>query len=289
MGWAGFEFAIEELPLVFFTALTPMGIVCMVVLLALILTKRFSRKESIALNQLAWIPLAVTTVGFIAAAAHLGTPANALFVVMGVGRSPLSNEVLLAVIFLGACGANWLYSFVRTDKVGLKRVAAVLIIGIGVAALLSIAFAYDVDTIQSWHTAYVPINLVLGGLTGGLLLTQLVIILGTDADEHQRLKKLLPLTAVVFLLLHLLSIGLQWMQLGGMNGAYGTAADFVPLYPLMACLYAVLGLGGSLLAANVQRFKRQKLASVAAVVLITCGYVIVRFGFYMMHMTSGLA
>ena len=273
----------------FFTALAPMGIVCMIVLLALILAKRFSRKESIALNQLAWIPLGVTTVGLIAAAAHLGTPANALFVVMGVGRSPLSNEVLLAVIFLGACGVNWLYSFARTDKVGLKRVAAVLIIVIGVAALLSIAFAYDVDTIQSWHTAYVPINLVLGALVGGLLLTQLVVIFGTGASEHQRLKKFLPAIAIAFLFLHLLSIALQWVQLGDMSGAYGTAADFVPLYPLMACLYAALALGGALLAVNVQRFKRQRLASVAAVVLVVCGHVIVRFGFYMMHMTSGLA
>lgn len=289
MGWAGFKFAIEELPLVFFTALAPMGIVCMIVLLALMLGRRFSHQECIALNQLAWIPLGVTTVGLIAAAAHLGTPANALFVVMGVGRSPLSNEVLLAVVFLGACGANWLYSFIRADKVALKKVAALLIIVVGVAALLSIAFAYNVDTIQSWHTVYVPVNLVLGALVGGLLLTQMVIIFGTGANEHANLKKLLPLTALVFLLLHILSIGLQWAQLWNMSGAYGTAADFAPLYPLMASLYAMFGVGGILLAANIHRFKRQRLASVAAVVLAACGHFVVRFGFYMMHMTLGLA
>lgn len=39
------------------------------------------------------IPLLVSMVGLVASATHLGTPANALYVLTGVGRSPLSNEV----------------------------------------------------------------------------------------------------------------------------------------------------------------------------------------------------
>lgn len=289
MGTAGFIFAVEELPLVFFTALAPMGIVCMVVLIALILSGRFERAESLRLNQLAWVPLAVTTVGLIASAAHLGTPANALYVITGVGRSPLSNEVVSCVVFLAACGFNWIYSFVRTDKVALKRVVGAVIIVSGIVALGFIAFAYSVDTIESWYTVFVPVNLVLGGTVGGLLLVALTLVLATETSAHLRLRRVLAVVAGGVLVLHLLSIGLQWTQLGQMTGAYGTAADFAPLYPLLASAYALLAGCGVAIGLFINRFKRQKLMACVAVVLVACGLVFVRFGFYMMHMTGGLA
>lgn len=289
MGRAGFAFAIEELPLVFFTALAPMGIVCMVVLFALILSGRFERAESLRLNQLAWVPLCVTTVGLIASAAHLGTPANALYVIAGTRRSPLSNEVLSCVVFLVICGFNWIYSFVRTDKVAFKRVVGAVIIVTGILALWFIAFAYNVDTIESWHTVFVPVNLVLGGIVGGMLLVALTLVLATKPDAHLPLRRVLAAVSGAVLVAHLVSIGLQWNQLGQMTGAYGTAADFAPLYPLMACAYALLAGFGVVIGLFIGRFKRQKLMACAAVTLVACGLVFVRFGFYMMHMTGGLA
>ncbi len=289
MGEAGFEFAVEELPLVFFTALAPMGIVCMVVLFTLILSGRFEKEESLRLNQLAWVPLSVTTVGLIASAAHLGTPANALYVFSGVGRSPLSTEVFCSVFFLAVCGFNWLYSFVRTDKLTLKRVIAAVIVVSGVAALGSIAFAYNVDTIQSWHTVFVPVNLVLGGLVGGLLLAAFTLALGTQQSAYLRLRRILAAGAAVMLLVHLVCIELQWMQLQGMVGAYGTAADFAPLYPLLTGAYAVLAGTGAGVAFFIKRFKHDRVAACVAALLAASGLVLVRFGFYMMHMTVGLA
>ena len=109
-------FALEEMPLVLFTALAPSGTVCMVALMALLLSHRFELEYCPRLNQAMWLPLAVTTVGLVAAAAHLGTPANALYVFSGVGRSPLSNEVACAVLFLVVCGVNWLLSFIRNEN-----------------------------------------------------------------------------------------------------------------------------------------------------------------------------
>lgn len=289
MGKAGFAFAVEELPLVFFTALAPMGIVCMVVLFALILSGRFEKEESLRLNQLAWVPLSVTTVGLIASAAHLGTPANALYVFSGVGRSPLSTEVFFCVFFLAVCGFNWLYSFVRTDKLALKRIIAAVIVASGVVALWCIAVAYDVDTIRSWHTVFVPANLVLGGLMGGLLLAAFTLALGTQQSSCLRLRRALAAAAGIALLVHLVCIGLQWAQLQNMTGAYGTAADFAPLYPLFASMYAVLAAAGVGITFFAGRFKNGRAAACLAVLLTAGGLVLVRFGFYMMHMTVGLA
>ena len=51
-------------------------------------------------------------VGLVASATHLGNPANALYVFLGVGRSPLSTEVFCAVVFL-ALGGGVLALLVR--------------------------------------------------------------------------------------------------------------------------------------------------------------------------------
>ena len=54
------------------------------------------------------VPLGVVWMGFMASATHLGTPANALHAFAGIGRSPLSNEVLCTVVFLFVGGMYWL-------------------------------------------------------------------------------------------------------------------------------------------------------------------------------------
>lgn len=60
-------------------------------------------------------------VGLVASATHLGNPANALYVFVGVGRSPLSTEVFCAVVFLALAGVYWLYSFAERPRRGLQR------------------------------------------------------------------------------------------------------------------------------------------------------------------------
>ena len=52
-------------------------------------------------------------VGLVASATHLGNPSNALYVFLGVGRSPLSTEVFFAVVFLALAGLYWLVRFRR--------------------------------------------------------------------------------------------------------------------------------------------------------------------------------
>ena len=65
-------------------------------------------------------------VGLVASATHLGNPANALYVFLGVGRSPLSTEVFCAVVFLALAGLYWLYNFVEHPKPQLQRAWLVL-------------------------------------------------------------------------------------------------------------------------------------------------------------------
>lgn len=279
-------FALEEMPLVLFMALAPSGTVCMVVLMVLLLSHRFELEHCPRLNQAMWLPLAVTTVGLVAAAAHLGTPANALYVFSGVGRSPLSNEVACAVLFLVVCGVNWLLSFMRGESLPLKRLFAVLIIALGLVFLASIALAYDVESISTWSSPFVPANLVLSGCVGGFLLARLTIVAGLDAGYRPRLLTGLSLASVAALLLNAVVIAALWLTLRDVSNAYGSVASLVPMTPLLAVAYAAFAAAGiavSLFRGGTLRWEA------CAVVLAALGLVVVRFGFYMLHMTPGLA
>ena len=104
----GFETALGEITLVLFTTLAPSGVLGFSIMAGALAFGRFDRDVRSRINQFLCIPLMISMVGLIASATHLGNPANALYVFMGVGRSPLSTEVFCAVIFLFLAGVYWL-------------------------------------------------------------------------------------------------------------------------------------------------------------------------------------
>ena len=112
-----FDGGFSATSLAVFTALAPAGAVAFACLAAFLLVNRSqSRDWRDMLAHLLFIPLAIAWVGFIASATHLGTPANALHAINGLGRSPLSNEVVSAVAFLFFAGMAWMYSYREKPK-----------------------------------------------------------------------------------------------------------------------------------------------------------------------------
>ena len=110
---SGISTALDEVTLVLFTTLGPSGAMAYA-LMALPLIVRgdaMDPKVRKRLDQLLCIPVVVAMVGLVASATHLGNPANALYVISGFGRSPLSNEVVCGAVFLGVAGVFWLTSF----------------------------------------------------------------------------------------------------------------------------------------------------------------------------------
>ncbi|MFR1640871.1 MAG: dimethyl sulfoxide reductase anchor subunit family protein, partial [Eggerthellaceae bacterium] len=125
---------------------------------------------SVRIDRMIALPFSVVLIGFIASATHLGTPANALHVFSGVGRSPLSNEVLSAVAFLFLVGSYWMMAFKERfpDAVAKPWLALACLAGIALIACTSMA--YNVDTVPTWDTAFTPANLVLAALLAGPVL-----------------------------------------------------------------------------------------------------------------------
>lgn len=306
---SGIDTALGEITLVLFTTLAPSGVVAYAIMGLPIVRGGLSAEAQRRIDQFLAIPLVVSMVGLVASATHLGNPANALFVFLGVGRSPLSNEVFCAVVFLLLAGVYWLYSFAERPRRKLQRAWMALSLAAGVAFVTSVAFAYSAETILSWHTVYVPLALWLNALTGGPVLALLGLRAAGFPPAEGRFGRVLLLCSLVALAANVATYGLQAMQLPSIENSFVTAADLVPRYGMMIAAFGVLGaagigldartlLGGSarqrsegarpgaLACSQVARSATMR--AVCASVLVLAGIFVMRFAFYMMHLTAGL-
>lgn len=286
----GFATALNEITLVLFTTLAPSGVVAYVLMGLATFAPSLDAEKRQRLNAYLGIPLVVSMVGLVASATHLGNPANALYVFLGVGRSPLSTEVFFAAVFLALAGLYWLYSFAEHPRLGLQRVWLVVAMVAGLVFVVAVAFAYAAETIVSWYTVYVPLNLLLNSLVGGPLLAVAGLVAAGWEPVRGRFGRVLVVLAAVALAANVVTFGLQSADLPTIENSFVTAAELVPYHGMMIAAFGVLGMAGIGINASAL-FGSARLtvarATVAAL-LVFVGIFIMRFAFYMMHMTVGL-
>ena len=99
------------------------------------------------------------------------------------------------------------------------------------------------------------------------------------------------MVAAAALAVNVVTFGMQGADLASIENSYLTAAELVPSYGLMVCAFGVLGMAGIGLDA-VELWPRRVRLSVGraagAAVLVLAGIFVMRFAFYMMHMTVGM-
>ncbi len=286
----GFSMAIDEITLVLFTTLAPTGAMACVIMAAVLVFAPLGESERTRVNRALCIPLIVAMVGLIASATHLGSPANALYVLLGVGRSPLSNEVFCAGLFLASCGLYWLFCFTEKQYVRVQKAWCAAVALAGLVCIGAIAMAYDASTIVTWHTWHVPLNVWFSAFAGGPLLAMLGLRAARAVCLHTKASGILVAGSLIALVANVACLVMQNASLGGMWNGYGTALDLVPMYPAMIAWYAVAGL--TAIGCAAWPLRGRDLPSVARLTLCCAlffaGLFVVRFGFYMMRMTYGL-
>lgn len=278
----------DSFSLALFTTLAPAGVAAFIVLALVRLTCR-DHDEAVHIDRMIALPFATTLVGFIASATHLGTPANALHVFSGVGTSPLSNEVLAAVIFLFLVGAYWMSAFKVNFPDSLARPWLAVACAAGVALIACTSLAYSARTVPTWDTPYTPANLILAACLAGPVLALLFLALAKV--RRRGLARALMASAAVALGLGVASMGMQNADLASIANNEVSALSLVPHYGLIIVAYAVLGalavtaagasLGRSLAPRGVLALR------IIAAVLALSGVFLVRTVLYALHMTVG--
>lgn len=285
----GFATAASEITLVLFTTLAPSGAVAYLLMNLPVLLGRVGDETRRRLDRFSCLPLAITMVGLIASATHLGNPSNALYVFTGVGRSPLSTEVFCAVIFLALAGMYWLYSFAVAPRRWLQRAMLVAIDGAAVVFVVATAYAYQVDTILTWSMPLVPASLLLNALVGGPIVALFCFAAAqkkaprSETPYRPPVRVLLGISAVA-LVANVVVYGLIGAQLPGMGNELVAATDLVPGFPLFVAAFAVLSGAAIVVACR----RRELIPLGIASVLALTGIFLMRFTFYMAHLTIGL-
>jgi len=289
LGWGT---AFQEITLVLFTTLAPVGVgACVIICILLVANRRMDPRERSRLEHLTIIPLVMAMVGLIASATHLGTPSNALYVLTGVGRSPMSNEVLAAIVFLALTGLHWLYSFALAPNRLLQRIWCCAQVLAGLVCIGTIALAYDEPTIITWSTVYVPLNIWLAALSGGPLVALLTLRAARVSRPGVRGARILTALSCAGLVADGVVLCLQQAQLTTLHNGVTVASQLAAPYPLMIAFFLTLGAASCLMV--LLPLMKGRMPSVgrltAASALFLVGLFVVRFGFYLMHMTAGIS
>lgn len=282
--------AFAELPLALFTTLAPVGAGAFLVLAFAFCSGALKGEVLRKADRLTAIPLAVTLVGFMAAFAHLASPLNALYVMVGIGRSPLTNEIVVGGAFLALAVVYWLLSLKDVLSGGSRKAFAIVIAALGVLFSAFIGAAYGMPTIASWCSPLASLEVVASSLLGGSLLGMLVIALsGAEETDLKAVKtEALVLAAFGFALGVGSLIGHAEMVSALSNGfgIVGTAlvAETVPF------LWGAALLGA--LALFCQVFAMVKKANVGVLAVgVACAVIagfLGRLCFYAMFMSVGL-
>ena len=302
---SGFDTALGEVTLVLFTTLAPSGAIALVLVAAVLLFSKLESTMRARISTFMCIPLVVTMVGLVASATHLGNPANALYVFLHFGSSPLSNEVVSAVGLLACSGLYWLYSFSVKPFAWLQRLLLAMIAATGIVFVAMVSLAYSVDTIVTWSLPMVPISLWLNALVGGPLLAAITLYAAQWRALAGRFGLLLMTVPFIALAANMVAYIVQGRLLNGVANSVVAAADLVPHYRTMLRAFALMCFAGCVLAALTMHAvsretvahgggelafsKRVLVRLLVACLLVFAGIFVMRFAFYMMHLTVGLA
>lgn len=280
-GFSGWSLAV-------FTALAPAGAVAFALAAAFMLACRSMPSASRdRMNHALIVPLGVAWAGFIASATHLGTPANALHAVAGIGRSPLSNEVVAVVAFLFFAGVYWLYTYKIAYSRRLADALAVASILSCIGMVAFMACAYSVPTVVSWDSWHTPANLAVSALAGGCALAASLLraFLPDTLRWLAVLRRALPV-AIVVLAGMLVS---HAAFLSGVENNVSCAADAVPSYGIAIVAFALMATAGWAMQRAVARSGGRKAAAIDACgcALVLGALLLARFPFYGAYLSAG--
>lgn len=153
----------HELPLVFFTVL---GQSAAGLFLLAYISRRMGSIDDKQLKTANIVAFIIMIIGLGIGGLHVGQPLRFFNMLLGVGRSPMSNEAFLSGVFVGCAAATLFFTlfFKHTLLRELANIAAVLS---GLAFVWSIPQVYNIATIANWNTGYTTLQMWMTMLVGG--------------------------------------------------------------------------------------------------------------------------
>lgn len=190
----------HELPLVFFTVLGQLS-AGMVLLSSLSYFINYSQAKQLIRQKINGLVLLFMALGMLIASFHLGHPMRAFNVILGIGRSPMSNEIFTFGVLFGATLVSLLLNYFalypNSEKLDIikplclkinripyiNQLLAIVLMILSLVFVWTIVLTYRLPTVKTWDTVYTPIQMYLTMLAlGGIASARVGLYrLGTGA------------------------------------------------------------------------------------------------------------
>ncbi len=154
----------HELPLVFFTVLCQSAVGAFIVLFISYRLAQITERQLVIGFSVAMV---LFIVGVLLGTFHIGKPLRALNMLLGLGRSPMSNEIVLSALFgLFGCLAT-LAMLLKKGSAVLHHALAIVAILFGVAFVVAVPAIYQLATVGTWNTGFTSLLMILTAFIGG--------------------------------------------------------------------------------------------------------------------------
>ena len=282
------EHAFAELPLATFSTLASIGAGAFITLALAFLSGALkkSQEKYKKIDRLTIIPLLLVGIGFIAAMFHLATPLNALNAFNGIGRSPLTNEVVVGLVFIVVAGLYWIVGLTGKMGAGLRKVWLLIIAILAIVFAIFIGIAYMIPTIPTWNTPFATVSILgyclLGGALFGLLVLQVAGALKkASAGSFRAWLIILGLIGVAAAIIGLVG---QFMIAGGIEAASHQVEAALPWL-----IGSIIGLALALIIAAVSVIGKPNVGVITLGCLVAlCAVFVGRLVFYALYITVGV-
>lgn len=279
----------SEAPLAVFTTLAPMAAASFIVLAYVFLAGKPGDEAARRLDRATALPAVVMLAGFVGAFFHLASPLNAFYVFTGIGTSPLTNEIAVALLFALVAVVYWVLALAgKLPAAGAARKGFLVVLAVLAVVLAAFCgLAYMMETIPTWNTPLSVVQMVGFALVGGAVLGFATVGVA-KVELPDGAGMVAAGLAVAGVAVALVGLGMQAAGLEGVRNIWGTAAQLVPAFGGIVAAFTVCGLAGAALAyaGSKHRFAPAYLG--AACVVVAVGIFVARIGFYGLYMGIAL-
>lgn len=263
----------NELALVFFTILAQAAAgLCLAMSFLNLLNSKKNIEIVTAKGVFAILALAIT--GALASMVHLGKPFRAANVLSGVGKSPLSLEIISLSLFVSAIGVVFLLLLKKHPRANNKVLLLVCAL-CGMFMVYSMGKVYSIPTVEMWNSSYTYMQFFMSALLLGFVAASFYSLSIKDT-KTTRFINLLATGAIV---LHLSCLPLILKHYGFMEMASQfSLANNWPVVRLVALFLGLLIWFIPQFAGFSERAKRYSFS--IAIALLFCSELAGRIYFY---------
>lgn len=277
---------LAELPLAIFSTLMPLSVGSFVAIAVVVFSDTLDDKLSKVIRRSISVPLVLLGIGFIAAFFHLSTPLNAVYVLSGIGRSPLASEIAAVSLYTVLAVAYFVVEMVKMKCVAFRKCLLVAVLASGLVASVFTGAAYYVETIAGWASVWPAVEQMGYLLMGTLIGLSALKVFGEG--NSTKLESIVCIFAVCGLCIAVFAGGAHLFQVANMTCYTMSGSELSSQSALYALTALVVGSIGVLCAIIARVRTMEKTLYLVSSAFVLLSVFLARLSFYCLQLGVGL-